>query len=143
MWFAGASVLALSLIPWRWSSYPMRPTAEPTPKREVPPVREPLVPPPRPAPSAKLPDEVVLRAIEPVRGTFAVCFKRAMTRDPYDAPFKITLHLELDADGKILRGSTNAPSPPLNNCLLRVGYGLSFGGVGRPATADIPLFFNG
>jgi len=91
----------------------------------------------------KLPDEVVLRAIAPARSTFALCFKRAMARAPYDAPFKVTLHLELDGTGKILGGSTNAPDRLLSNCLLRVGYGLSFGGSGRPATADVPLFFNG
>ncbi len=133
-----------SLAPPLRHAPPRPPTAASTRKTESTPVREPFAPPPpRPAPTNKLPDAVVLRAIAPAQSTFAVCFKRAMTRDPYDAPYKVTLHLEFDGTGKIVGGSTNAPNPLLNNCLLRVGYGLTFGASGQPATADIPLFFNG
>ena len=104
--------------------------------------REPLVTPPSPPMSPiTLPDEVIVRAVDAVRPSFVACFKRALATELVDPPLKIRVHLELDAGGKIIGGTTDAPTPALGNCLLRVGYGLSFGAPGKPGFVDVPLFF--
>ncbi len=121
---------------------PIRPIVPPSgPKIESLQPRETLELPPVATPAIRLPDEVVLRAIDPVRPAFMACFKRAVETELYDPPLKITLHIDLDATGKILGGTTAAATPALGNCLLRVGFGLTFGTPGRPASIDIPLFF--
>lgn len=120
-----------------------RPTVDTSadrPKTESPLPRE-VTSPPRPTRTITLPDEVVVRAVQAAQPAFARCFKRAMDTDAYDAPFKVTLHLEVDATGKITGGSTNASTDKLGNCLLRVGYGLELGEPGTAAVVDVPLFY--
>ena len=113
------------------------------PKTEAPTRRE-VIAPRAPTPqTVTLPDEVVVRAVQAAQPSFARCFKRAMQTDAYDAPFKVTLHLEVDDTGKITGGRTDAASRTLNNCLLRVGFGLELGAPGHAAVVDVPLFFNG
>lgn len=136
-------VVVFAHLPMRCS--PRLPKEQPLPasgpKVEAPPVRETLVTAPPPVAPITLPDEVIVRAIDAVRPSFAACFKRALDTELIDPPLKITLHLEVDPAGKITSGTTNAPTPKFGNCLLRVAYGLSFGAPNRAAVVDVPLFF--
>ncbi len=134
--------LSLPLIVSRMIAVPDVVSETEAPKRERAAEREPLVaPPPAPISPITLPDEVIVRAVDAARPSFVACFKRALATELVDPPLKIRVHLELDAAGKIIGGTTDAPTPALGNCLLRVSYGLSFGTPGKPGSVDVPLFF--
>lgn len=140
-WFAAAPVVAMFGW-WRW---PFDPTVPATPittstKTEDTIPRATLNghhPPPR---LVTLPEEVVLRAIDIGRPAFVQCFKRAIQVGTTFS-FKIRVRIEFDATGKIKSGTTDAEAPVLNNCLLRVTYGLPFGSPARPAVAEFPLIY--
>ncbi len=118
------------------------PHALPGPKvEEVPVTREPLVP-PKPAPPADLlPDEVVLRLLETGRAVFVRCFKKAIAADPTQLSFKVRLHVELDEAGTITVARSDATNPTLDACLSRSVRWLKFPATGRPAAAELPLFY--
>ena len=122
---------------WRWPY--VEPVAPPTKQETVVP-RSTLnghYPPPR---LVTLPEEVVLRALDLGRPAFVHCFKRAIQVGTAIA-FKIRVRIEFNATGKITSGTTDAETPALGNCLLRVAYGLPFGSPTRPAVAEFPLFY--
>lgn len=108
---------------------------------EVPVRREPLVPPPPPPAVDTLPDEVVLRLLETGRAVFVRCFKKAIAADPTELSFKVRVHVELDAAGAITAARTDTTNPTLDACLARSVRWLKFPATGRPAAADLPLFY--
>jgi len=140
-WIAGA---LLGSIPWRWlPSFDLAPITTPPPRTEHAPERIPVTP-PAPAPAARpitLPDEAILRALDPGKTAFLRCWKRALDADPLLDATKVRLHLELDASGAVTAVTHDAPSVKLGNCLAGVVRSLAFAAPGVPAVADVPLFF--
>jgi hypothetical protein len=105
--------------------------------------REPLTPPAPapPAPTATLPDDVVLKLLESGRAVFARCFKKAVARDPLTVSFKVRVHVVLDAKGAISSAQADTPDAALSACLVRGAGWLRYPVSGRPVSVDLPLFY--
>jgi len=118
---------------------PAPPAAMPVPKREE------KSPPPREVPKKvivgeRMPDEVVVKVMEVGRAAFGRCFKKAYDADPL-ATFKVRLHVELDARGRVTSIKADTTNEALASCLTRVGSGLPYPTTGRPVVVDLPLFY--
>lgn len=90
-----------------------------------------------------LPDEVIVRVMEPMRPLFVRCFKKAIEADPTVSSFKVRLRLEVDAIGYVRKASTDSDDDGLSACLSRIGRGVRFQVPDKPAIVDFPLFFRG
>lgn len=138
--------IALVSIAWQWlPSFDIGPLARQARRpahEEHAPARTTLAPPPLPrSPSVRLPDELVLRALERGRAAFVGCWKRALAADPLLEATKVALRVELDAAGSVVAVTHDAPSPRLGNCLAGVARQLAFAAPAAPAVAEFPLFF--
>ena len=91
----------------------------------------------------RLGEELTLRVMDLGRSSFVRCFKRAMNNDPTVMDFKIRLRVELDVVGNVTTANTDSAVMTLNNCLVRTAYGLPFPAPGKPAVAEMPLFYRG
>lgn len=136
----------LGSIPWRWlPSFDLAPIAHPSPRAEHAPERTPLAPVTAPAarrdPMLVLPEEVILRALDPGKTALLRCWTRALAADPLLEATKVVLHLEVDAAGVVTSVTHDAPTARLGNCLGGVLRSLAFAAPGTPAVADVPLFF--
>jgi hypothetical protein len=95
----------------------------------------------KPQPPITLPDEVVVRAMEPMRPLFVRCFKRAIDADPTTVSFKVRLRLEVDATGMVEGASSDASDPGLATCLIRIGRAVRFPAPNRRAVVELPLIY--
>ena len=95
-----------------------------------------------PAPE-RLGEELTLRVMDLGRSSFVRCFKRAIDSDPTVMDFKVRLRVELDVVGNVTTANTDSGVMTLNNCLVRSAYGLPFPAPGKPAIAEMPLFYRG
>jgi hypothetical protein len=110
------------------------------PREEITPPS--LTPAPPPAPKrAQLADGVVVHALGASQPDFLRCYTRAQKVDPLLADVKVTLHVEVDGEGKITHVTQDAPTPAFGACLAVVARGLAFPAPHRLAQADLPLFF--
>jgi len=91
----------------------------------------------------RLGEELTLRVMDLGRSSFVRCFKRAIDNDPTVMDFKIRLRVELDVVGNVTTANTDSGVTTLNNCLVRTAYGLPFPAPGKPAVAEMPLFYRG
>jgi len=94
-------------------------------------------PPPPPVKRPQLPDAVVVSVMDVARPTLAACVRRARTRDPSMGAIKISLHLEIDADGAVTAATLALDDELLQRCILSVARGLHFPAPGRPAAAEL------
>ena len=127
---AGWVVSLLVSIPWRWL-----PSFEIAPALPVPAEA------PAPAPTARLPDEIVLRVLDTGRAAFTGCWRRAHAADPLLETTKVTIRVELDDTGRVRAITHDAPSAKLGGCLALVARSLRFPAT-RPAVAEFPLIFD-
>jgi hypothetical protein len=95
----------------------------------------------RPVRPITLPDEVIVRAMEPLRPLFVRCFKRAIEADPSVVSFKVRLTLEVDAEGVVTAASADAEDGGLVACLTRLGRSVRFPPPNRRAVVDFPLIY--
>lgn len=141
-------VVLLVTVAWRWlPSFDIgplerhaRPPAPSGPVEHAP-TRTTMTPPTQPVRMARVPDEVVLRALDGGRAAFVRCWKRALDADPTLDATKVTVRVELDAMGVVTAVTHDAPSAKLGNCLALVSRALGFAATGTPAVAEFPLFF--
>ena len=91
----------------------------------------------------RLGEELTVRVMDLGRSSFVRCFKRAIDNDPTVMDFKVRLRVELDVVGNVTTANTDATVMTLNNCLVRTAYGLPFPAPGKPAVAEMPLFYRG
>jgi len=128
----------------------VRPAAPPKPPAgsAVDPKREHFeerVSPAAPAPpldhAIRLPEEVVLRLLDTGQPAFLRCWARAQREDPSLLTAKITVHLELDANGAVQRITTDAAVGTFGNCISAVSSHLPFPAPGRAAIVEFPLLF--
>src|SRR5689334_15533034 len=113
------------------------------PKQEAPAARVAATPPGPAGPPARaiaLPDEVVVRAVAAGQTAFLRCWARAQPVDVGLAT-KVQLHVELDADGRVIAASSDSDSPALSRCLAVVARHLPFPAPGQLARVDLPLLF--
>jgi hypothetical protein len=116
-------------MPAREDAKPRSPQPEPSPPPPPPPpVRRPL-----------LPEAVVVQVIDGARPTLSACVRRARTRDPSLGAVKISLHLEIDADGAVTAATLALDDELLQRCILSVARGMHFPAPGRPAAAEIAV----
>ncbi|HET9622582.1 MAG TPA: hypothetical protein VFP84_14520, partial [Kofleriaceae bacterium] len=117
--------------------------AIPVARREEPvervPIRERSTP--APAATAALPEEVVLRAMASAQPQLQRCWDKAQLSDQVPGSNKVSLHLELDAAGKITTARATTDSPRLAACLVVRARQLAFPAPGKPAVVDLPLMF--
>ena len=146
--WAVAALPMFAVLPPRCSMVapPRVDTSAVQPKQE-PPVSRVASAPPR-APQAgrpegraiALPEEVVVRALSAGQTAFLHCWARAQQREGAIAS-KVQLHLEVDAEGKVIAASSDADSPALSRCLTLVARHLPFPAPGQLAMVDLPLIF--
>ena len=121
------------------------PLGLPGPKLDEVPVKRETLAPPKPAalPTARLPDEVVMRLLETGRAAFVRCFKKAIAADPTELSFKVRLRVELDDNAAITGAHTDSPNPVLDACLSRSAAWLKFPAAGKRVVVELPLFYRG
>jgi hypothetical protein len=90
-----------------------------------------------------LPDEVIVRAMEPLRPLFVRCFKKAIDADPTVVSFKVRLHLDVNAIGFVTNAKADTDDEGLAACLSRLGRGVRFSVADQPAVVDFPLIYKG
>jgi len=145
--FAAFPVFVL-VIPWQCSLVapprdlgPVGPSAS-SPKQEAPMERvssAPSVPPP--APTITLPDEVIVKAMDTGQQLFLHCWQRAQRKEPGPIGNKVRLHLDIDAEGRVMTVQSDSDSTVLSSCLAVVARRLPFPAPGQPAVVDLPLMF--
>ena len=139
-------MVALVSIAWRWlPSFeigPLERQIAPIEKQERLPERISMTPPaPAPQRMARVPEEIVLRALDTGRAGFVGCWKRALAADPMLDATKVKVRVELDAVGTVLAVTHDATNAKLGNCLTMVARSLRFTAPMDPAVAEFPLFF--
>ena len=112
------------------------------PKRELAQDRvSPAEPPPPPARVVHLPDEVVVKLLDGGQPAFLRCWVRAQRADPALISAKVSVHVELDAEGKVTTLTNDAELATFANCVAFVAAHLQFPAAGQPAVVDFPLLF--
>lgn len=136
-------VLAAGLPRWSCDlAQPPPPAAPPiattTAHDEHPVPREVMTPPVAPAaPSLKIADDTVMRALDRGRAGFLYCFHRAQRADPTLVTLKINVHLAVDASGAVTSARTDVSDPQLAACLVRAASRLTFPAPEAAAVADL------
>jgi hypothetical protein len=121
---------------------PARPKTELQPRRETLEPRH-ETPPTRPAPTERLPDDVVLALLETGKAAFVRCFKKAIASDPTVISFKVRVRVEVDEDGAITAASADTTDTALAACLTRSTGWLRFPATGKRVRVELPLFYRG
>jgi hypothetical protein len=118
--------------------------AEVAPYEESVRPRESMAPRPAPAKPATrvlIPEGAVIHALDLGQRAFLRCFQRAQRRDPSLASIKVTLHLEVDADGAVTLATSDADGE-LAACVANIGRRLSFPAPHAPAVVETPLMWH-